>query len=285
MRNSTNLIPATLATPGKRWWLGSPAAIVRMLGNETYKGLLTLWAHRATLVPELVGLGGTYLFLQFIIGGGHLVRGLFAPTLLGFAAYSFAYLLTLKTVAGTLEELNTGTLEQSHLSPLPAWLLSVGRLGAALVEGLVITGLVVAALVLILGIELPERWQTLLPASLTILDIAGFALLLGGLVLAITSIGAVLHVLQGIILLLNGSFVPVNLFPAWLEVIARLLPSTLGVEATRKVLLQGQSLAAAWSDHSLLWLLLHTATMLMVGSAVYEWNIRQAIRTGRLGPR
>jgi ABC-2 type transport system permease protein len=180
--------------------------------------------------------------------------------------------------------MNTGTLEQSHLSPLPAWLLSVGRLGAALVEGLVITGLLVAGLVLMLGIELPYRWQALLPACLTVLDIAGFALLLAGLALAVTSIGAVLHVLQNVIMILNGSLVPVALFPAWLAVIARLLPSTLGVEATRKMLLQGQSLAVAWSDHSLLWLLLHTMGMLVAGSTVYQWNIRQALRNGRLGP-
>ena len=285
MRNSTNPFPAAVGMMDRRWRLGSPAAIVRMLGNETDKGLLTLWAHRGTLLPELAGLGALYLFFQFIIGGGHLVHAIFAPTLLGFAAYSFAYLLTLKTVAGTLEEMNTGTLEQSHLSPLPAWLLSVGRLGAALVEGLVVTGLIMAALVLILGIDLPPRWQAMVPATLTVLDIAGFALLLGGLALAITSIGAVLHVLQGIILMLNGSLVPVNLFPAWLEVIARLLPSTLGVEVTRKVLVGGQSLPATWSDHSLLWLLLHTAGMLLVGSAIYQWNIRQALRNGRLGPR
>ena len=51
------------------------------------------------------------------------------------------------------------------------------------------------------------------------------------------SIGAILHVMQGIVLFLNGSFVQVNLFPNWLAFVARLLPTTLGVEVTRSVLL------------------------------------------------
>jgi ABC-2 type transport system permease protein len=264
-------------------WRGP--SLARMLGNETTKSLLVLWAKRATLVPELAVLVVFFLFVQFFIGSGRLVEALYAPTLLGFAAYALAYIVTLKMVAGTLDELNSGTLEQVHLSPLPAWALSVGRLGAAVIEAVSLTALVSGALILVLRIQFKYQLDALVPLVLTILDVAGFGLLLGGLALRVPSIGAILHVMQGIVLFLNGSFVPVSLFPAWLQLVARLLPTTLGVEVSRTVLLQGRSLSTAWFDHSLLWLLIHSAAMLLIGGAVYQSSIWRALRDGRLGPR
>lgn len=255
-----------------------------MLGNETAKALLVLWANRSTLVPELAVLVVFYVFIQFFIGGGRLVQALYAPSLLGFASYALAWIVTLKMVAGTLEEMNTGTLEQMHLSPLPSWALSVGRLAAALIEAGGLTGLVSGGLILVLGIHLHHWLDAVVPVALTLLDVAGFGLLLGALAIRVTSIGAVLHVLQGIVLFLNGAFVPVSLFPAWLQVVAGLLPTTLGVDVSRKVMLQGHSLASTWSDQSLIWLLAHSVAMLVIGAAAYQLSIRRALRDGRLGP-
>jgi ABC-2 type transport system permease protein len=256
-----------------------------MLGNETAKGLLVLWANRGTVVPALAVLVVFYLLIQFLIGGGHLVPALYAPTLLGFASYALAYVVTLKMVAGTLEEMNAGTLEQVHLSPLPSWALSLGRLAAAGIEAAGLTAVVNVGLILALGVRFTYRLDALAPVGLTLLDVAGFGLLLGALAIRVTSIGAVLHVLQGIVLFLNGAFVPVSLFPTWLQVLARLLPTTLGVEVTRRILLQGSPLAASWSDRSLVWLVAHSAGMLIVGAAAYDLSIRRALREGRLGPR
>ena len=59
--------------------------------------------------------------------------------------------------------------------------------------------------------------------------VAGFGLLLGALAIRVNRIGAVFHVLQGIVLFPNGAFVPIGLFAGWLQVAARLLPTTRGV--------------------------------------------------------
>jgi ABC-2 type transport system permease protein len=191
----------------------------------------------------------------------------------------------LKTVAGTLEEMNAGTLEQVHLSPLPSWALSFGRLVAAAVEAVGMTALVSAGLILVLGIHLSYRLDALVPLALTIVDVAGFSLLLGALAIRVASIGAILHVLQGVVLLLNGAFVPVSVFPDWLQLVSRLLPTTLGVEVSRRVLLQGWPLSSTWSDHSLLWLTVHSAVMLVLGGVLYQRNIMRALHEGSLGPR
>jgi ABC-2 type transport system permease protein len=248
-------------------------SLLRMLGNETAKGLLVLWANRLTLVPELVVLVVFFLFVQLVIGDGQLVQAVYAPTLLGFASYALAYVVTLKMVAGTLEELNAGTLEQIHLSPLPAWALSLGRLAAATIEAVSLTAVVSGALILALGIHFTYRLEALVPIVLTIVDVAGFGLLLGGLALRVPSIGAILHVMQGIVIFLNGAFVPVGLFPGWLQLVARLLPTTLGVEVTRTVLLQEQTLSVTWFDYRLPWLLAHSAALLTIGAAVHQSSV------------
>lgn len=255
-----------------------------MLGNETTKGLLVTWANWGTLVPALAVLVVFYIFIQFLVGGGRMVPALYAPTLLGFAFYGVAYIVTLKMVSGTLEEMNTGTLEQVHLSPLPAWALSIGRLAAAVTEAVGLTAVVSLGLILVLGIRFTHRLEAIVPISLTVVDVAGFGLLLGAVAIRVASIGAILHVLQGIVLFLNGAFVPVNLFPDWLQLVSRVLPTTLGVEVSRKILLQNASLSAVWSDRSLVWLLLHSAVMLTLGAIAYQRSIGGALRDGRLGP-
>lgn len=279
--------PAVVAAPGRRPRSGRSA--LRMLGNETAKGLLIWWANRATILPELLVLAGLFLALQYLLGGGRIVAELVAPTMLGFLPYVFAYQVVIKLVAGVVEELQAGTMEQAHLSPLPAWLLSLGRLGSAIVQGLLPTILLGAGYLIgldaALDIDLPWRWPALLPAALLVVDVAGLALLLGGLALRVPTVGAVTHVLLSLVMLINGAFVPISAFPDWLQALARLAPTTLGVEVSRAMLLDGQPLPAAWSDHSLQLLVLHAVVSLVAGWTLWQWNIRRGLRTGRLGPQ
>jgi ABC-2 type transport system permease protein len=81
--------------------------------------------------------------------------------------------------------------------------------------------------------------------------------------------------------MLNGAYLPVALFPDWLEPVARLLPTTLGIEATLKVLFEQRSLGDLWADGSLPWLLGYT--LAAIGWLVYMRNQRKAMRDGRLG--
>ncbi len=260
-------------------------SVVRMLGNETSKGLILLWGNRRTILPELGVLFAFYFLIQFFLGDGRVVQALFGPTLIAFGFYAVLYIVTLKMVAGTLEEMNAGTLEQIHMSPLPSWALSLGRLASAATEAVLVMAVVSGVLILLLGIRFSYQLGAVVPLLLTLGDVAGFGLLLGALAIRVNSIGAILHVLQGIVVFLNGSFVPVNLYPDWLQLIANLMPTTLGVEVTRKLLVQGGSLSSAWSDQSLVWLLIHSVALLAVGAVAYQFAIRGALREGRLGPR
>lgn len=273
--------PATLTSPGRA--LGRRAA-VRIVVNETAKGLRIVWTHRATQVAAVVTMLGFYLAVQYFIGGGGIVDALVAETAPGLFAYVVAYLASLRLVAGILEERNAGTLEQTHLSPLSAGQLVVGRLGAVMIEATLVATVVVAVVLATRGVAYPLAWEALVPAALGLAGLAGFALLLGAASFTFPGIGAIVHVIQMLVLVLNGTVVPPELFPRWLELLAGLVPSTLGVSATRSVLLDGQSFGDLWQTGALGWLLLHTAVLVALAFGAYRVQIRRALRDGRLGP-
>lgn len=259
----------------------------RMLSNETSKGLRVMWAYKTPLALQVASLTALYWAFQFFLGGGRFVPELLAMTFVAYFAYIVAYIAMLRMASGMLEEMYTGTLEQSLLSPLPPWVQSLGRLAAALVEGLV-TAAVVAVFYLVIfaviDVDLSLQWSALVPLALVLADIAGFAMFIGGVALIVNSIGAIIHVIQGVISLLNGAFIPIFVFPAWLALTSKtLIPTTLGLDATRRILTGGESLGQVWSDGTLPWALLHATVLLVLGWAVYQTAIRRGLRDGRLG--
>lgn len=71
-----------------------------------------------------------------------------------------------------------------------------------------------------------------------------------------------------------------GLYPGWVQTVARFLPTTLGIEATRKVVLEGQSLGALWTQGTLPWLVAHAALLTALGWVVFLTSDRQAMRRG-----
>ncbi len=269
---------STLSRTGFR-----PAAGIRLIGNETIKTLQVMWSHRAMLVPQVGFMAVWFWVIQFFVGGGRIVDELVALTLFGFWAYVVGYLALLRMAAGVLEEKFTGTLEQSLLSPLPPTVSSLGRLIAAMTEGVMTAVLASAVTVALFRVSIPFRWEVVIPIVLTLIDLAGFALLIGGLALVVNSIGAIIHVIQGVVMLVNGTYIPIYVFPDWLQVVAKFAPSTLGIDVIRRLLFTDASLADVCSAGDLPLTRLHAAVMFAFGWAVYQGAINRGLRDGRLG--
>ena len=257
-------------------------AATRAVLNETQKGLLLLWGHRSVVLMEIITWLVFYPFLQFVIGNGTIQRPLVTATLLSFLAVPILYLAILKLVGDLLEEVNSGTFEQLHLSPFSPAALLVGRLLALLLEGILIAVVVGVGMTWALGVGIPLRPAGLLPAALTMIDIAGFALLIGGLALALPQIGAIAHLFGALVMLLNGSFIPLEWYPGWVQRLAGFLPTTLGIEVARRLVMDGQSLGAVWADGTLPWLIVYTALLAALGWFVYLLNDRRAMQRGTL---
>lgn len=263
----------------------TPVAVpMRVVANETAKGLRLVWAHRATLLSSVLTTLVMYLAIQYFLGNGAILDELVALTAPGLFAYIVAFLTTLRLVAGLLEERNTGTLEQSHLSPIPAWQLVIGRMAAAMIEAVAVATVVVGGVLLTRGVEYVVALPVLVTIGLTLASILGLALLLAAASFVLPGIGSLLHIIHMLLLTLNGTLIPPELFPRWLELIAKLLPTTLGISATRRVLVDGVSVSELVRDGSLAWLVLHTLLLVAGGWLAYQWQIRRALRDGRMGP-
>ncbi len=134
------------------------------------------------------------------------------------------------------------------------------------------------------GVRYSVRPDVLVPLLLTIADALGYALLMTGLTLRVASIGAIVHVFGMVIMVFNGMLVPVSVFPHGVELFARFVPTTLGVEVMNTAL-AGRPLGAAWSDGALPWLLVHVAVTAALGWAIYLHTVSRARREGGLSPR
>ena len=262
---------------------GGVALWARLLGNETTKGLRLTWHRKGTVVVGIVLNIITYLGINLFIGGGHIVEELMVLTLPALLAVTVAEAAAINGSGGIAEEINGGTLEQSRLSPAPAYLQALGRMAALAVEGLLAAAVLGAVFTTWFDLSYPWRTAALLPAALTVLNALGYGLLIVGLTLRVASIGAITHVFNMAIMFFGGMLVPVTAFPDGIETFSHLIPTALGVQAVNTTLAGG--LTASWADGTLPWLLVHTAVLVVLGLATYAAAMRRALREGALSAR
>lgn len=253
-------------------------------GNETAKGLRLAWHRRGTVVIGIVVGAILYLGISLFIGGGHVVEELMVLTLPALLAFIVAETAAMGGSGGIAEEVNGGTLEQTRLSPAPAYLQVLARMAALAVEGLLAA--TVLAVLFIVWFELDHTWHVaaLVPAALTVLDALGYGLLMTALTLRVASIGAIVHVFNMVLMIFGGMLVPVTSFPEGIRTIAHVVPISLGVESLNATLADG-GLATTWTDGTLPWLVVHTIALMAAGFATYAATMRRALREGTLSPQ
>lgn len=263
---------------------GGHGPTLSVLGNEVAKGLLFTWRRFGLLATSVIEVGFTYVALRFLIGGGRITDATVAVTFPALLAQFTASTSALQGSAGIAEEVNSGTMEQALLSPSRPVLPVFGRLGALTVEALGGAAVLGIAVGLIFGVHYPLRLEALIPAALIVLDALAYAAMITALTLAVVSIGAVTHVFNMSIMFFNGMLVPIAVFPVGIQLVAKIVPTTLGVQALNSVL-AGHPLGASWADGTLPWLLVHIAASAGVGGLAFRYTIRRARREGGLSPR
>ncbi|MEU8251017.1 ABC transporter permease [Nonomuraea sp. NPDC048916] len=252
--------------------------MLNVLGAEIGKGLRVQLAHPIGHVITLLISTMMYLGLQFVLGQGELRQDLLPQTLVAIGGYWFLQYAALVMVADLIEEKRAGTFAQAQMTTAPPWLPMLGRLITAAVFGLVVAAVASLVPMLVAGISIPLRWAALLPALLLGVNVLAFTFLLAALALASPMIGALQSLFTSLVLLLNGSFLPLAFYPDWLAVLARVLPTTLGIEAITQPLFEGRTLGEIWSDGTLPWLLLHTLVLTAVSGLLFVRNHRRALQ-------
>ena len=188
----------------------------------------------------------------------------------------------MNTSADLIGEAEAGTLEQMYMTPARTELLVLGRMLATLISTTIMVLLTALALILILGIRFPVRWEGLFILLLTLVGLLGFTLILGGAALVFKQVDALADLMQNALLFLTGSLLPVSHFPNWLAFIAKTLPITQGIIVLRNVVLNGQSLSSTWANESLIWLIVNSSLYLIAGWIIFKWCERIAKKQGSL---
>jgi ABC-2 type transport system permease protein len=265
--------------------IAAPIAFqTRLARTELVKGLRLMWRRRSMVVVAAITYGLTYLGISLFIGGGHLIRDLMVRTLPALLAVVVAGTAAVEGTGGIAEEINSGTLEQTRLSPASPQLQALARMSALGIEGLCVATVLGVALVLGVGLDIDPHPAVLLPVLLTILDALGYGLTMTALVVRVPSIGAITHVGNMVIMAFGGMLIPITVFPHGVEIFAKIVHTTLGVQSINTIL-AGHGLDTTWSDGTLPWLLVHAAVVITTGFSLYVINMRRAQRDGGLSPR
>ena len=254
-----------------------------VLYNEVRKELIITWNYRANAAIELLTLVFVFVFISYFAGGGEIDSETLPGSLLGFLLWFYAAFAISGMSSGITGEASIGTLEQLYMSPMPTWLVFVGRVIATFVKGTLMVALLGVVLAMILPVTLPLELAALPPFALTMVGLFGFGYAIGGLTLVFKQISSASGLLTNVLLFLNGALLPVHHFPAWLETVAVFLPTTQGIIVLRKVVVDGASLTAVWQDGSMVFLAVQSLVFLVVGWILFNVGERVAKQRGTLG--
>jgi ABC-2 type transport system permease protein len=259
-------------------------AVLRALRNEFRKEILLIWTYKFNLlIAQTFILGLIFVGAGFVIGNGRFNPHQLAPVLLGYLLWVAARVVILYTYESFTTETQSGTMEQMYMSVAPSELLVLMRMIATLLIPIIIMAFTATILVFLLGIQFPLHWEGIPIILITMLGIFGIGLMLGGAILLFKQMSSLADLVQQVLLFLSGVLIPISNFPAWLALIAQLMPITQGIIVLRQVVLGGLSLAAVWTNGSLIWLCINSAVYLLGGWLIFKWCERIAKQRGSLG--
>jgi ABC-type multidrug transport system permease subunit len=260
-----------------------------VLGNEIHKGLLFAWSERLQILIELPFFALFTLLLGPLVGQGQQIAAgnvhwtLDSATtsvlVLWFVPFIFFYMQVVKMFWRLLGEIQTGTIEQVYLTPLPSWLVvAAGRVVAAAIETLFVAGATYGIVAAFVTIHLHWTAAALLPVVAIMISGVGLSLIIAGA----TRIQLINDTVLLVVMLFSAGAVPLIAVPAWWADTGRVFPLTPGVASLNNVMLRHGSATQPWGMGGLVWLLVTAAGYLLAGILAFRLGERTAKRRGTL---
>jgi ABC-2 type transport system permease protein len=174
-----------------------------------------------------------------------------------------------------------GTIEYTFMAPVSRTVHLFGMGIFAVLYGIVRAAVLFAAVVAIIGIEVPHANYE---AALALLAIASISFIGIGMMTAVlplispekgTQLG---FVAQGLLLVVSGVYYSVHVLPAWMQWVSTISPATYALRGNRDQILHGAGLA--WAN---VWpLLLIGAISVPLGLLIFRTGERHAKKHGKL---
>lgn len=264
-----------------------------VLGNEIRKGLLVAWSERLQIVIELPFFAILILLLGPLLGQGRqiaaghvhwtLSSGTTTVLVLWFVPFIFFYLQIVKLFWRLLAEIQTGTIEQLYLTPLPSWLVvAADRVVAAIVETLFVAAATYGIVSAFVTIHLHWTLAALVPLAAIMISGVGLSLIVAGATLVWKRIQLVNDSVLMLVMLFSAAAVPLIAVPAWWADTARAFPLTAGIASLDNVMLEHRPVTTAWGTGGLVPLVGTAAGYLLAGILAFRLGEHVAKRRGSL---
>ena len=174
-----------------------------------------------------------------------------------------------------------GTIEYTFMAPVSRPVHLIGMGVYAVLYGLLRAAAVFAAVVVFIGIHIPNANYGAAVALLAIASVSfiGIGMMTAVLPLVSPEKGTQLgFVAQGLMLVVSGVYYPVSVLPEWMQWVAKISPATYALRGNREQILHGAGLA--WAD---VWpLLVIGAFSIPIGLSVFKVGERYAKKRGKL---
>jgi ABC-2 type transport system permease protein len=260
------------------------------LGNEIRKGLLFAWAERLQIVMELPFFTVMILLLGPLLGAGHQIAvGHLSWTLnsqrisllvVAFVPFGFFYMQSVKLFWRLLSEIQTGTIEQVYLSPLPSWLVAAaGRVVAAIVETLILMGMTYGIVSAFVTLHFHWTFAALLPVTFLIITGTGYSLIIAGMTLLWKRIQLLQEGVLMLVMIFAFAALPVFTVPGWFAGLGRVFPLTSSVTSLYGVMLGHRGVTGPWGTGGLVWVAVTAAAYLATG--ILAFRVLERITRGR----
>jgi len=174
-----------------------------------------------------------------------------------------------------------GTIEYTFMAPVSRPVHLIGMGVYAVLYGLLRAAAVFAAVVVFIGIHIPNANYGAAVALLAIASVSfiGIGMMTAVLPLISPEKGTQLgFVAQGLMLVVSGVYYPVSVLPEWMQWIAKISPATYVLRGDRNSVIYGTGLV--WAD---VWPLLIIAVLATpIGLSIFRVGERHAKRHGKL---
>lgn len=264
------------------------------LANEVRKGLRFAWSEKLQIFLELPFFILMALLLGPLLGAGHqIAAGHLSWTLnsqrvsmltVAFIPFFLFYMQSVKLFWRLLAEIQTGTIEQVYLSPLPSWLVAAaGRVVAALIETLLLAGILYGVISGFVTLHFHWTFAALLPTVSLIISGTGYSLIIGGMTLLWKRIQLLQEGVLMLVMVFAFAALPVFTVPGWFAGLGRVFPLTSPVTSLYGVMLGHRGVTGSWGTGGLVELLVTAAAYLIAGITVFRVLERITKKRGTLG--
>jgi len=226
---------------------------------------------------------GAYVILYKTLG---LPSSLGAAVIIGGAMIAFWTNILWNMSAQWFWEKEMGNLEMYMVAPVSRMSVLLGMaMGGAINTSLRATGIILLG---VFVFQVPFQVHDLLVAGLvfllTVISLYGLGMVFASLYMLYgREAWHTNMLLQEPVFFLSGSYFPtiyVSVIPVWLQVTATLIPMTVGLDAIRRVTIQGQGLMAVWPH--ILALIAFIAILIPLARMALNYMENLGKREGRL---